>query len=553
MPEEVQKKHHFMQDRMTERFLTFGTISLIFGVLFAACFYKAGLGLSYTVFTGITVVLLNKVSKELYNLRGQKKVDENELQNIAEAEHPGQKDENLHSKGSIEKFLKNRYYTKFCYGAAFLISLSAMFTASEFLWLLDTVAILMLLELSLIVEITGEKEWSVGKYFGVMIHMFFLSIFGFMYPFMDGVEYAKTRKKKRSEKVIQILTGLCIAIPILFVVISLLASSDAIFSGITSSIMKGIFVSGDPLFILILAFVMAILCYAVIKAVCCLDDQFNEKDAWNRMCREAKSRSYTFITVVASLTAVYVIYVGIQIVMLLGRSESMLPAGMTYAEYAREGFFELLVVTLINFIVVLCCLKEAKESKVLQILLLIFSACTFGMIFSAGYRIILYISVYHLTMLRLMVVWFLVLNCLLMTGAIIGILREGFPLFRYCVAAVSICFIILSFGKPDAVIASYNMKHDADLSRDEITYLAMLSADAAPYVMPLLEEKNLTGGQMKSATIDYSDLGTWDLISFGNRILIQSEGRGIRGFNVSYQRAKKAAKEWDYQYIQQLY
>ena len=109
--------------------------------------------------------------------------------------------------------------------------------------------------------------------------------------------------------------------------------------------------------------------------------------------------------------------------------------------------------------------------------------------------------------------------------------------------------MILSFGRPNAVIASYNVKNDTELSREDITYLTTLSADAAPYLFPLMEEYGLLGGERKSYTFDYSDLQRWDLIYYGNHVLSKSKGRGIRGFNISFMQAEKEAKKWDYQYI----
>ena len=45
-----------------------------------------------------------------------------------------------------------------------------------------------------------------------------------------------------------------------------------------------------------------------------------------------------------------------------------LPEGYTYSQYAREGFFQLLAVSIINFLMVLFVNKFFKESTILKVL-----------------------------------------------------------------------------------------------------------------------------------------------------------------------------------------
>ena len=162
------------------------------------------------------------------------------------------------------------------------------------------------------------------------------------------------------------------------------------------------------------------------------------------------------ITVTSVLSIIYLIFSGIQIVYLFfGNME--LPYHYTYAEYAREGFFQLLFVCLMNLALVLICLGRFKENKILKTILTVISLCTYIMIASSAMRMIMYIRCYALTFLRIFVLWSLAVIFLLMTGVVISIYKERFPLFKYSMVLVTVLYLGLSFSHPDYWIAKYNI------------------------------------------------------------------------------------------------
>lgn len=171
-----------------------------------------------------------------------------------------------------------------------------------------------------------------------------------------------------------------------------------------------------------------------------------------------------------------------------------LPGEYTYASYAREGFFQLVFVCLINLVTVLLCIRVFRSHRILQVLLSIISLCTFVMTASSAYRMLLYIQFYHLTVLRVFVLWSLLVISFLMVGTLILIYKPDFPFVRYTLITTTVLFLLYSFSHPDYQIARYNisrMQEEADTS--DMSYLYRLSADAAPVVLPiLLSEKKET-------------------------------------------------------------
>ena len=61
-----------------------------------------------------------------------------------------------------------------------------------------------------------------------------------------------------------------------------------------------------------------------------------------------------------------VVYSGIQILFLFLRLDTGLPEGVTYSQYAHQGFWQLLAVSLINFAAVLICRMVFDETGFLR-------------------------------------------------------------------------------------------------------------------------------------------------------------------------------------------
>ncbi|HHX11534.1 MAG TPA: DUF4173 domain-containing protein, partial [Clostridiales bacterium] len=225
----------------------------------------------------------------------------------------------------------------------------------------------------------------------------------------------------------------------------------------------------------------------------------------------------------------------IQIMYLFNNGLFVLPKEFTFAQYARRGFFELLVVTVINIGLIVICTSLFKEHKALKAILTIMTICTYIMIFSAAYRMLLYTSAYHLTFFRLLVLLFLIIDFFVLAGVIISVYNSKFPLFNYCVLITAIFYIGFSLSKPDVFIADYNFKHMESVDKMNMYFLTNeLSYDAAPVIINYLDE-------IKDQISSYERL---DYIDYLNDIIERQENRGIRDYNLSLKMASDTAKEY---------
>jgi hypothetical protein len=252
----------------------------------------------------------------------------------------------------------------------------------------------------------------------------------------------------------------------------------------------------------------------------------------------------TFMTVMCLM---YVLFCSIQLIYLFANGIFMLPDGLTFAEYARKGFFELLGVTFINIIIMLVCNTFFNESKTLRLLVTIMTACTYIMIVSAAYRMFLYIEAYNLTFLRLFVLLTLFIDSFILAGIILSQYRKGFGLFQYCVIVVSICYLAFSYSKPDYFIASYLADHKEKLNQVDMQYMTkQLSLDAAPVVLPLLNDEDKWNLESASnSDSNYYGMSPEEYINqYYDKISYSDKNNSIRDFNFSYYIAVKSLNKY---------
>ena len=120
-------------------------------------------------------------------------------------------------------------------------------------------------------------------------------------------------------------------------------------------------------------------------------------------------------TIMVMVNVVFLLFLVSEISKLTGNFLN-LPAEYTYAKYAREGFFQLLFVTVINISMILYfvyysnVMKENKFTKILTLILILFSIL---LIFNSYYRMTLYISVFGFTILRTQVLLFLTMELII--------------------------------------------------------------------------------------------------------------------------------------------
>ncbi len=178
-------------------------------------------------------------------------------------------------------------------------------------------------------------------------------------------------------------------------------------------------------------------------------------------------------------------WVGVQATIALGGADHILAgASMTRAEYARDGFFELVlvVVVVLSLTATLGALLDRRRSATANGLVALVGALTVALVGVTFSRLSLYIEAYGLTMLRLAVAWFLgwlAVVVIAVTARIAGV-GGGRAWLLPCVI-ITAALVVGAYGwsNPEATVAATNLgRGNATVQLDE-RYLERLGPDAA--------------------------------------------------------------------------
>ena len=327
-----------------------------------------------------------------------------------------------------------------------------------------------------------------------------------------------------------VLLGLLIALPLSAVVITLLLSADAAFRALGGRF----FSAWDPDRLAVwlhwgMCFLAgSLLFYGVLAAQTDKPEPEGEMPA-------ARAETVVALTFTGMLTLIYLVFCAVQLRMLFYTDGSGLPEGYTYAEYAREGFFQLLAVSALNVLVVIVSERRFTVDRRLRAMLTVLSGCTFALILSSGRRMLLYIRVYHLTVLRLLVLWFLVVLTLILLGAVLAVYRPDFRLCRYTLLVCLIGWLVFAFARPDALAARYDLariRDERNMSNTCAELLSDFSADAVAELRPYLGNMGIRSKWMDTyleATIP-----------------TRYQSFGWRCFNYSLWQANRTAEEYSH-------
>ncbi|GAB3720258.1 DUF4153 domain-containing protein [Nocardiopsis oceani] len=168
-------------------------------------------------------------------------------------------------------------------------------------------------------------------------------------------------------------------------------------------------------------------------------------------------------------------------------------AGMTYAEYARQGFFQLVVVSLLVLGVVALVVRLVPDrpsgTRLLRNAVLgVLCVLTLVILASAMMRLQLYIDVFGLTRMRATaeawIAWSaLVFGLVIAVGVLNTLGRPARWLPRVTVAVGAAALAVFAYSNPDLRVAESH--HELDLADIDTRYLQGMSADAVPGLLGL--------------------------------------------------------------------
>jgi Domain of unknown function (DUF4173) len=317
-----------------------------------------------------------------------------------------------------------------------------------------------------------------------------ISPFAFLFdsPWKD---LNKFRERGHTGVVLSVLRGLLIAIPLFVVFAVLLSSADARFEKLIAQIFR---VDIEMMFSHL--FTIALVSFVVLALFA--------QHLFGKPWQEADFKTPKLLRlgvietalICGSLVVLFSSFIALQFGYLFGGEQRVLTSDVTFAQYGRRGFFELVTVTVLLHIVLLVGLwltAEAKAKQLYRWLATVLVVLLYGIIWSAFSRLGIYIEAYGLTELRYysssMTLWIGVV----MLYFLFRLHSNYAPKLAPSYLALGILGVVaLYLSNPDVRIARFNLERSQTSANVDVDYLENLSLDAIPVITSFIKNQSAT-------------------------------------------------------------
>ncbi|MBE7057418.1 MAG: DUF4173 domain-containing protein [Ruminococcaceae bacterium] len=334
----------------------------------------------------------------------------------------------------------------------------------------------------------GLSDLILIDFFKILFIVPFMSL-GYIFPAAFS-----SSEKGRGKVVLKVLLGVAIAI-IPTVVIVVLLSYDSNFSNIIDKIFADWDVFSD---IFCITFGVPVGMYAYGIFFSSVENKTKDimvaESCRNASMKAKKAPVSTIIAATLPVLIVYIIFFISQWQYYVSGFKGILPVDTIYAEYAREGFFQLCTVSVINFIILIVismfmCRETAKPSIIQKVLVTVFSVFTLILIATAISKMVLYIDVYGLTQKRIYATWFMLVLTLIFVLLVIKQFVNKVKVIAVSVLVLIVAFGGLAFSNVENIIANYNVERYVSGKTDiiDVESLYELGDAAVPAMIKLAE------------------------------------------------------------------
>ena len=373
-------------------------------------------------------------------------------------------------------------------GVPIVIAGGAAVTASPRLWALICLATVFFLAMQMLLT-AGLSPRSITALFAATAPLVALRIAAAQ-AMRRGVEATNLIRSARARAWVR---GLAITLPVLVGFALLLAGADPVFAAwrdaVADLVKSWEFVPRVVFFMALLVIVLGAYGYASIESGSSPAIKAKAPDRW-------LGSTERFI-LLAGVTALFWVFLAVQLGYLFGNLPRFPASGMTFAEYARRGFGELSIVASASALLIVVSERYGNDDgreRTLRLLTFAVITAVLLLLGSALRRVWLYEAAYGFTTARLYARFYMyavAVGLVMLSIEVAGDFDAG-RLFRRAAAAATILFIVLIYWNHEAWIASRNMDRFASTGKLDVAYLTRgLSPDAIPAIaerLPSLPE-----------------------------------------------------------------
>jgi hypothetical protein len=369
------------------------------------------------------------------------------------------------------------------FAAMFALRDSIMLNSANLLAVLICLALLAYRAVQGRIRVATLTEYAKGT---VLASMF--SAFGALQLVFDDIKWGQIKIGGHSKHVAAVGTGMLIAVPALFFFGALLTSADAVFEKLINDLFNWDLYE-------IFSHIFWISFWAWIVAGFLRMTFFWKEHAAQPADRKGILGGVEISIVLGSLIVLFLGFVLVQARYLFGGAELLRAViKLSYAEYARRGFFELVTVAalVLPFLLFMHWLMKKGDPRLERVFRLLSGgviALLFVIMFSALYRMRLYQIEFGLTELRLYTTAFMGWLALVFVWFMITIGRGAKRADRFAFGALASALavlLILNLLNPDDFIVRVNAGRMEASNPFDASYVVGLSADAVPALIASL-------------------------------------------------------------------
>lgn len=232
-------------------------------------------------------------------------------------------------------------------------------------------------------------------------------------------------KEKRRDKILWTASATLVCLLLFALAVRLLMQADAEFNGMLGSLIKPLRFELSEIIVVNLIFSLPLGCLGCGLILACASEDRAGIDArkeriYIRLSALRRVPKGLWIGVICLFSVLYVAFFILQGSYLFGAFVGKLPEGFIVAEYARQGFFEMCKVMVVNYALLWLATRmvnaDGGGGRVFRIFCLVLLAESLIFSLIAFSKLALYISVYGFTPLRLQSTW---LVCVLFAACLL--------------------------------------------------------------------------------------------------------------------------------------
>ena len=295
----------------------------------------------------------------------------------------------------------------------------------------------------------GRLPWQRPVMLWERLCLFLLSLFGQLGAAGAALTAASAPRRRTLGAVLGAAGGLFL----LAVLVPVLASADALFAAATAEVR--VFVSrhfSSALWKLLWALILTPFAFSLLYFL-----RHPVPLSQGQARPERSVDGLGFAVMLAAVVLLYALFLAVQSAGLFGGESYLADRGLSYAQWARSGFFQMVGVTVVNLTVLLVSVTFSRRSvrsfAAVRLLGAALTAESFLLLASAAWRMTLYVEAYGLSFKRCMTYWGMGMMALFFLAAAFKLAKPDFGFFRAAAPMALAGWLVINCVPVDLLVA----------------------------------------------------------------------------------------------------